>query len=214
MTDYAVMNQAVYEGKADEVKGMTEQAIAEGIEPTVVLAEGLTAGMSVVGEDFKQNRIFVPQVLVAARAMKAGTAVLQPLLSEHAESASSGTVVIGTVKGDLHDIGKNIVCMMSEGAAFTMIDLGVDCPVEKYVEAAREHKPHILGMSALLTTTMRYMKTVIDAFRAEDDLKHIQLCVGGAPVTQMFADEIGADGYANDAGSAVALFKELVPKKS
>lgn len=213
MTDYTVMNQAVYEGKADLVREMTEQAIAEGIEPTVVLAEGLTAGMSVVGEDFKHNRIYVPQVLVAARAMKAGTAVLKPLLSESMESSSAGTVVMGTVKGDLHDIGKNIVCMMSEGAAFTMVDLGVDCEVDKYIDAAREHKPHIVGMSALLTTTMSYMKTVIDAFRAEADLAHIKLCIGGAPVTQMFADEIGADGYADDAGSAVSLFKALVPPK-
>ena len=214
MPDYAVMNQALCEGRAKQVEEMTSQAIEEGIDPTVVLKDGLTAGMSVVGEDFKHNRVYVPQVLISARAMKAGTAVLKPLLAASAATVSTGTIVKGTVKGDLHDIGKNIVCMMSEGAAFTIFDLGVDCGVEKYIEAAREHKADIVGMSALLTTTMPYMEKVIDAFRAEEDLKHTKLCVGGAPITQMFADEIVADGYAADAGSAVALFKELVLKEA
>src|SRR5262245_10878326 len=196
------MNQFLYEGNAGRVKEMTEEAIAEGRPAEEVLQEGLIAGMSVVGEDFKHNRLYVPQVLIAARAMKAGMAVLKPLLSRSGESRSLGTVVMGTVKGDLHDIGKNLVCMMGEGAGFTMVDLGVDQPVESFLRAAREHGALIVGMSALLTTTMPYMKVVIDAFRAQG-MGHVKLCVGGAPVSEMFADEIGADGYAGDAASAV-----------
>jgi 5-methyltetrahydrofolate--homocysteine methyltransferase len=164
--------------------------------------------MNVVGEDFKHNRLYVPQVLVAARAMKAGLAVLKPLLVSSGSSREIGTVVMGTVKGDLHDIGKNLVCMMAEGAGFKVVDLGVDQTAQNFLTAARDHGAHIVGMSALLTTTMTYMKTVIDAFRSEG-LEHIRLCVGGAPVSRMFADEIGADGYAADAASAVELFKSL-----
>jgi 5-methyltetrahydrofolate--homocysteine methyltransferase len=202
------MNQLLYEGNQARVKEMTEAALAEGKSPEEVLQEGLIAGMSVVGEDFKHNRLYVPQVLVAARAMKAGMAVLKPLLSRSGASRSLGTVVLGTVKGDLHDIGKNLVCMMGEGAGFTMVDLGVDQPVDNFLRAAREHGAAIVGMSALLTTTMPYMKVVIDAFRAQG-LGHVKLCVGGAPVSELFAEEIGADGYAGDAASAVELFKSL-----
>ncbi len=210
MPDYAKMNQLLYEGKAEEVFALTEQAIAQDTPVEEVLEDGLIAGMSVVGEDFKHNRLYVPEVLIAARAMKAGMKVLQPLLTQSETSRPAGTLVMGTVKGDLHDIGKNLVCMMAEGAGFKVIDLGVDQAAENYVRAAREHKADIVGMSALLTTTMTYMKTVIDTL-AEAGLGHVRTCVGGAPVSQMFADEVGADGYAPDAASAVDLFKSLTP---
>ena len=192
---------------------MTEEALEEGRSAQEVLQQGLVAGMSVVGEDFKHNRLYVPQVLIAARAMKAGMAVLTPILSRSGDAASAGTIVMGTVKGDIHDIGKNLVCMMGEGAGFTMIDLGVNQSADDFVNAVREHGGGIVGMSALLTTTMPYMKVVIDRFR-EEGLDHIPICVGGAPVSEMFADEIGADGYAADAVSAVELFQSLYPARA
>jgi 5-methyltetrahydrofolate--homocysteine methyltransferase len=210
MPDYAVMNQTLYEGQAPVLKELTEQALAEGRSPHEVLQEGLIAGMSVVGEDFKHNRLYVPQVLIAARAMKAGMAVLKPLLTEGGDHQPSGTIVMGTVKGDLHDIGKNLVCMMAEGAGFEIVDLGVDQSAEKFVKAVRQHNAGIVGMSALLTTTMPYMKVVIDTLQKEG-LGHVKVCVGGAPVSEMFAEEIGADGYAADASRAVEMFKELYP---
>jgi len=213
MPDYALMNQLLYEGKAPQVKEMTEQALADGVAVEEILSEGLIAGMKVVGEDFKHMKLYVPEVLVAARAMKAGMAVLKPLLTAGGHKSRVGVLVIGTVKGDLHDIGKNLVCMMAEGSGFEVHDLGVDVPVERFVAAAREHKASIVGMSALLTTTMGYMKTVIDAFQKEG-LGHIPLAVGGAPVSQMFADEIKADGYGADAASAAALLKKLVEARA
>jgi len=213
MPDYAFMNQTLYEGRAPQLTELTEQALAEGIGAKEVLQEGLIAGMSVVGEDFKYNRLYVPQVLIAARAMKAGMALLKPLLSEGGEAESAGTVIMGTVKGDLHDIGKNLVCMMAEGAGFEMVDLGVDQSAEKFVTAVREHNASIIGMSALLTTTMPYMKVVIDTLK-DEGLEHVKVCVGGAPVSEMFAEEIGADGYGADASRAVELFKELSPVQS
>lgn len=212
MIDYAIMNQRLYEGKAAEVKAMTEQALAEGIPVETILEDGLIAGMSVVGEDFKHARLYVPEVLIAARAMKSGMAVLKPLLSECTLVAEPKTLVMGTVKGDLHDIGKNLVCMMAEGAGFTVIDLGVDQSAENFVEAAREHNADIVGMSALLTTTMVYMEKVIDAMQ-DAGLGHVKICVGGAPISQTFADEIGADGYASDAASAVEMFEEFCAAK-
>lgn len=210
MIDYPHMNQMLYEGRAPLVKEMTERAIADGLDVQEVLQEGLIAGMSVVGEDFKHNRLYVPQVLIAARAMKAGMAVLKPLLVEGGINSTSGTIILGTVKGDLHDIGKNLVGMMAEGAGFTVVDLGVDQSAEQFIAAVREHGAGILGMSALLTTTMPYMKVVIDALR-EESLDHVKVCVGGAPVSEMFAEEIGADGYGADASRAVELFQELYP---
>jgi 5-methyltetrahydrofolate--homocysteine methyltransferase len=211
MPDYAQINQYLYEGNAKEVDRLVCEALAEGRPVDEVLSEGLIAGMAVVGEDFKYNILYVPEVLVAARAMKAGMAVLKPLmLADAANNPPRGTLVIGTVKGDLHDIGKNLVCMMAEGAGFKIVDLGVDQPVEKFLEACREHKAEIVGMSALLTTTMPYMKVVIDAFAAQADLAHVKLAVGGAPVNKMFADEIGADGYGADASSSVELFLRFI----
>lgn len=211
MPDYALINQLLYEGKAKDVGVLVQQAINEGNPVDEVLNEGLIAGMSVVGEDFKYNILYVPEVLVAARAMKSGLAILKPLLVADAENnPPRGTVVMGTVKGDLHDIGKNLVSMMAEGAGFQIIDIGVDQPVEAFMATCREHNANIVGMSALLTTTMPYMKKVIDAFREEEDLANVQIAVGGAPVNRMFADEIEADGYGADAPSSVELFLEMV----
>jgi 5-methyltetrahydrofolate--homocysteine methyltransferase len=213
MPDYALMNQCLYEGKAKEVEQMTKDALAEGRTVQEVLNEGLIAGMSVVGEDFKYNILYVPEVLIAARAMKAGMAILKPLLSaKDANTESKGVLLMGTVRGDLHDIGKNLVCMMAEGAGFEVHDIGVDQSIDKFLAAAEKCKPDIIGMSALLTTTMTYMKTVIDGFK-EKGLGHIKMAIGGAPVSQMFADEIGADGYGADASSAVDTFLKLVDKK-
>src|SRR6476660_5380955 len=213
MPDYALMNQYLYEGKAKEVEQMTKDALAEGRHFSEVLAEGLIAGMSVVGEDFKHNILYVPEVLIAARAMKAGMSVLKPLLSAKDSGAERiGTLLMGTVRGDLHDIGKNLVCMMAEGAGFQVHDIGVDQSIEKFLAAADKCKPDIIGMSALLTTTMTYMKVVIDGFH-ERGLDNIKMAVGGAPISQMYADEIGADGYGQDASSAVDLFLRLVEKR-
>lgn len=212
MPDYAVMNQCLYEGKAKEVEQMTKDALAEGRSVQEILNEGLIAGMSVVGEDFKHNILYVPEVLIAARAMKAGMAVLKPLLTAHDSNVKpAGVIVMGTVRGDLHDIGKNLVCMMAEGAGFQIHDLGVDQSIEKFFAAAEKYKPDVIGMSALLTTTMTYMKTVIDGFK-EKGQGHIKMAIGGAPISQMYADEIGADGYGADASSAVDLFLRLVDK--
>src|SRR3982750_1820438 len=182
MPDYAYMNQYLYEGKAKEVEEMTKAALAEGRPVQEVLTDGLIAGMSVVGEDFKHNILYVPEVLIAARAMKAGMAVLKPLLSaKDSTTKRVGTLLMGTVRGDLHDIGKNLVLMMAEGAGFEVHDIGVDQSVEKFMAAANACKPNIIGMSALLTTTMTYMKTVIDGFEAAG-LSHIKMAVGGAPI--------------------------------
>jgi methanogenic corrinoid protein MtbC1 len=212
MPDYALMNQCLYEGKAKEVEQMTKDALAEGRTVQEVLTEGLIAGMSVVGEDFKHNILYVPEVLIAARAMKAGMAVLKPLLTaKDSVVQPAGVLLMGTVRGDLHDIGKNLVCMMAEGAGFQVHDIGVDQSIEKFLAAADQFKPDIIGMSALLTTTMTYMKVVIDGFK-EKGLGSIKMAIGGAPISQMFADEIGADGYGADASSAVDLFLRLVGK--
>ena len=190
MADYALMNQYLYEGKAKEVEQMTIDALALGRPVQEILNEGLIAGMSVVGEDFKHNVLYVPEVLIAARAMKAGMAVLKPLLSARKDGADrTGTVLMGTVRGDLHDIG-------------------VDQSVDKFMAAAEKCHPDIIGMSALLTTTMTYMKTVIDGFQAAG-FGRIKMAVGGAPISQMFADEIGADGYGANASAAVDLFLRL-----
>ncbi len=212
MPDYALMNQCIYEGKAKEVEQLTKDALAEGRTAQEILSDGLIAGMSVVGEDFKYNILYVPEVLIAARAMKAGMSVLKPLLSaKGAADTSAGRLLMGTVRGDLHDIGKNLVCMMAEGAGFQIKDIGVDQSVEKFAAAAEEFKPDIIGMSALLTTTMTYMKVVIDGFDVPGR-DHIKMAIGGAPISQMFADEIGADGYGADASSAVDLFLYFVGK--
>jgi 5-methyltetrahydrofolate--homocysteine methyltransferase len=204
------MNQCLYEGKAADVERMTREALAEGRTAQEVLTDGLIAGMSVVGEDFKHNILYVPEVLIAARAMKAGMGVLKPLLTAKGSGATSaGVLLMGTVRGDLHDIGKNLVCMMAEGAGFEVHDIGVDQSIEKFLAASEQFKPDIIGMSALLTTTMTYMKVVIDGYK-QRGLGHIRMAIGGAPISQMYAEEIGADGYGADASSAVDLFLRLV----
>ena len=211
MPDYAFMNQCLYEGKAKEVGEMTQAALDEGRSVQEVLSEGLIAGMSVVGEDFKYNILYVPEVLIAARAMKSGMAVLKPLLSaKDSVVQPAGVLLMGTVRGDLHDIGKNLVGMMAEGAGFTVIDIGVDQSIEKFLAATELHKPDIIGMSALLTTTMTYMKTVVDGYKERGMTQ--KFAIGGAPISQMFADEIGADGYGADASSAVDLFLYFMGK--
>jgi 5-methyltetrahydrofolate--homocysteine methyltransferase len=214
MPDYALMNQCLYEGKFQDVERMTQEALAAGRPVQEILNEGLIAAMSVVGEDFKHNVIYVPEVLIAARAMKAGMNVLKPLLTaKDSTTRPVGVLLMGTVRGDLHDIGKNLVLMMAEGAGFEVHDIGVDQSVDKFMAAAEKCKPDIIGMSALLTTTMTYMKTVIDGFQ-KAGLGHIKMAIGGAPISQMFADEIGADGYGANASAAVDLFLHLAAERS
>lgn len=202
------MADALTRGDANAVRELAQKAIDEGIAPGRVIKEGLIVGMSVVGERFKKNEIYVPEVLIAARAMNAGMDVVKPLLTE-GEVEATGTLVIGTVKGDLHDIGKNLVAMMMEGAGFNVIDLGVDVSAEKFVQAVKDNDANIVGLSALLTTTMVNMKDIVAAIRSEFG-EHVKVIVGGAPLTDSFAKEIGADGYAPDASTAVDVAKELL----
>jgi 5-methyltetrahydrofolate--homocysteine methyltransferase len=204
--------EQLIKGKANDVKELVNKALAEKIGPGDILNKGLIAGMSVVGERFKNNEIYVPEVLIAARAMKAGSEILKPLLAASGIQPR-GRVVIGTVKGDLHDIGKNLVAMMMEGAGFQVLDQGVDVSVEKFINAARDNKAEIIAASALLTTTMTGMKDLVEAVRASDIGDGVKVLVGGAPVTQAYCDEIGADGYAADAASAADLAKNLVKAK-
>ena len=203
------MAASLEKGDAAGVKSLTEKALADNIAPAQILNGGLVAGMDVVGDKFKNNEIFIPEVLIAARAMKAGMEIIKPMLAE-TNVESRGKVIIGTVKGDLHDIGKNIVSMMLEGAGFDVVNLGTDMTVEKIAEAMEKDKPNVLGMSALLTTTMVYMKEVIEALQKAGTRNQVKVVIGGAPITQAYADEIGADGYAPDAGTAVDLVKGLL----
>jgi 5-methyltetrahydrofolate--homocysteine methyltransferase len=192
----------LYDGDAGEVASLVQKALDQGMAPEEVLSGGLIAGMDEVGKDFKAGELFVPEVLIAARAMHAGMGILRPLLAE-SDMPSAGKCLIGTVQGDLHDIGKNLVKMMIEGAGFETVDLGTDVKPQAFVEAVREHQPKIVGMSALLTTTMVNMKTVIEALEEAGLRDSIKIMIGGAPVTAAFAEEIGADAYAPDAASAV-----------
>ncbi|MBA7632044.1 Methionine synthase [subsurface metagenome] len=197
------------QGKAPKVKNLVEKALEEDQGVSKVLNEGLLAGMSVVGDKFKKNEFYIPEVLIAARAMKEGMQVLRPLLVDK-NIKGARTVVLGTARGDLHDIGKNLVGMMLEGAGFEVVDLGVNFVPDKFIQAAEEKNADIIGLSALLTTTMPSMKDVVKAV-ADSGLKDkVRVMIGGAPVTQSYADEIGADGYAPDAASAVDKAKELL----
>ena len=193
-------------GKKEEVRNLTEEALAQGVSPQDIIQGALIPGMSEVGRRFKANEFYVPEVLIAARAMHAALDVLKPLLAE-SDIQPAGTAVLGTVKGDLHDIGKNLVGMMLEGAGFEVVDLGVDVTPERFIEVVKEQKPQVLGMSALLTTTMPAMKMTIDAVREAGLRGEVKVIIGGAPVTQRYADEIGADGYAPDAATAVDVVK-------
>ncbi len=201
--------EAVEKGKVKIVAGLVQEALDEGASAADILNIGMIGAMAVVGEKFKNNEIFVPEMLIAARAMKKGVEVLTPYLKA-AGTESKGKLILGTVAGDLHDIGKNLVGMMIEGAGFEVIDLGVDVPAEKFIEAMKENPDcKIVALSALLTTTMPAMKETIEAIVASGLRDTVKIMVGGAPVTQAFADEIGADGYSEDAASAAELAKRL-----
>jgi len=206
MADLKAIAESLIKGKAAEVKELVRKAVEAKVPPGKILNEGLVAGMSVVGERFKKNEFYVPEVLIAARAMHAGMEILQPQLAAAGVKAVA-KVAIGTVKGDLHDIGKNLVSMMWKGGGFEVVDLGIDVPPEKFVQAAKDGCS-VIGLSALLTTTMPQMKDVIKALK--DAGQKAKVVIGGAPVTQNYADEIGADGYAPDAASAVDIAKKLL----
>ena len=206
MADFEKISEMLQKGKAKDVEAMVKEALDEGVPPGDILEKGLISGMGIIGGKFKKNDVYVPEVLIAARAMNSGMKVLEPALAE-AGAKPLGIVAVGTVKNDLHDIGKNLVCMMLKGAGFQVVDLGIDVPPEKFVEAVKDGA-QVLGLSALLTTTMPQMKTVIDALKeAGVDTK---VMIGGAPVTQAYAEEIGAEGYAPDAASAVDEAKKLI----
>jgi len=207
--DLMEMAASLIEGDAPSVKELTEKALAEGIEPARIVNEGLIPGMSEVGRRFKAGEFYLPEVLIAARAMHAGLDIVKPLFSRY-DFKPVGTVVLGTVKGDLHDIGKNLVGMMLEGAGFQVIDLGVDVSPDKFVETVKERRSHVVAMSALLTTTMPSMKATIEALKEAGLQGEVKVLVGGAPLTQRYADETRADGYAPDAASAVDKARELL----
>ena len=208
MADLNGISEALQKGDRNTVVELVQAAIDEGVAPKTILDEGLIAGMGIIGGKFKKNEVYVPEVLIAARAMHGGMDLLAPVLAASGVEPV-GQIVLGTVKGDLHDIGKNLVAMMLKGAGFNVIDVGVDAPAEKFVEAAKEAGKCIVAMSALLTTTMPAMAEAVKALKAAG-LSDIKTLVGGAPVTQEYADEIGADGYAPDAASAADVAKELV----
>jgi corrinoid protein of di/trimethylamine methyltransferase len=202
----------LYDGMAEDVVAGVRELLRRGMTPYDTLTQSLVAGMDIVGADFRDGILFVPEVLMAAKAMKAGMAVLRPLLAETG-APTIGTLVIGTVKGDIHDIGKNLVTMMMEGAGFQVVDLGINNDAERFVEAARQHQTDILGMSALLTTTMPYMKTVIQALKDAGLREKVIVLVGGAPVNAPFAQAVGADAYCRDASVAVETAKRLIAEK-
>ena len=203
------MSEFLQKGRAKNVKTLVQQALDEGMDPKEILNEGLLSGMMIIGAKFKNNEVFVPEVLVAARAMNAGLTVLEPKLVE-VGNEPVGKAVIGTVQGVLHDIGKNLVAMMIESAGFEVIDLGVDVPAAKIIECYKENPDvKIIALSALLTTTMPALKETVEALNAADFRGNIKVMVGGAPITEAFAEEIGADGYSDDAASAASLAKKL-----
>lgn len=199
-------------GRAPKVKELVAQALEEGVKPQSILEDALLSGMSVVGEKFRKNEVFVPEVLVAARVMNAGVDILRPYLIAEGIT-TKGTAVLGTVKGDLHDIGKNIVKMMLEGKGLTVIDLGVDVPAETFIEKAIEHKADVICCSALLTTTMPEMKAVVEKAQAAGIREQVKIMVGGAPVSQAFCDEIGADYYTPDGASAAEVALKVCLKE-
>ena len=203
------MHDDLYNGLKEEVAEGTQILLDRGWDANKILNEALVAGMTIVGIDFRDGILFVPEVLMSANSMKAGMALLKPLLSQ-SDEPTAGKMVIGTVKGDIHDIGKNLVCMMMEGAGFEVVDLGINTPVEDFLAALEEHKPEILGMSALLTTTMPYMKVVIDTMKEQGIRDDYIILVGGAPLNQEFGEAIGANAYCRDAAVAADTAKELV----
>jgi 5-methyltetrahydrofolate--homocysteine methyltransferase len=211
MADLQAIAENIIKGQAPKVKELVSQALQESVPVRDILHKGLIAGMNVVGEKFKNNEFYVPEVLIAARAMKQGMELIRPrLIEEKVEPV--GKAAIGTVKGDLHDIGKNLVAMMLEGAGFEVIDLGIDVPPEKFIGAVKEQGAQVICMSALLTTTMPSMQTTIEAVKEAGLSGKVGVMIGGAPVTQAYADQIGASGYAPDAASAAEKAKELIEK--
>lgn len=209
MPDFESLNEAIIQGNIQRVKELTQRMIDKNVEPVSIINEGLIPGMSVVGARFKAGSMYVPEVMMSARAMSNGIALVKPLIAE-SDMPSSGKVAVGTVKGDLHDIGKNLVIMMLESSGFNVIDLGVDIGAEAFVKAVKEQQVQIIGMSALLTTTMLNMKDTIEALKKAGIRDQVKIIIGGAPVTRDFAEKIGADGYAPDAGSAADLCKKLL----
>ncbi len=207
------MHDDLYDGLGEEIVEGVNVLLKRGWTPYDILTKALVEGMRIVGVDFRDGILFVPEVLMSANAMKAGMQLLRPLLAETG-APKVGKMVIGTVKGDIHDIGKNLVCMMMEGAGFEVIDLGINNPVEKYIEALEEHKPDILGMSALLTTTMPYMKVVIDTLKEKGMRNDFLVLVGGAPLNEAFAEAVGADAYCRDAAVAVETAKSLLSQRT
>jgi len=199
-------------GDSAKVKDLTRLALSQRYRPERILDDGLIAGMAAVGEKFKNNEVFIPEVLIASRAMNAGLEILRPLFSPERDHFRR-RIVLATVKGDLHDIGKKIVGMMLEGAGYQVIDLGIDVPKRTIIRAVGKDHPGVLGLSALLTTTMSYMREVIESLERAGLRRRVHVVIGGAPVTQSYADEIGADGYAPDAASALGLIKRLTAKK-
>ena len=207
MTVLEQIKEQVIAGNAKKVKEYTDAAVAEGLDVSLILNDGLIAGMNVIGALFKNDEVYVPEVLIAARAMHTGLAAIKPLIAS-AGLKEKGIVVIGTVKGDMHDIGKNLVIMMLEGAGYKVIDLGTDVPTEKFLRAVEDEHPQVVGVSALLTTTMPQMQETVKRLREYGN--RIKIVVGGAPISAKFAREIGADGYAADAASAVEKVSELI----
>jgi len=209
MVDLNKVSESLQRGDAEKVAELVKQALEENLTPKKILENGLIKGMDIIGAKFKKNEVYVPEVLIAARAMHAGMDILRPKLVETGVK-NIGKIAIGTIKGDLHDIGKNLVKMMLEGAGFEVIDLGTDVSVDKFVEAVKEHKPNIVGMSALLTTTMVNMPEVIKALEIASLRDKVKIMIGGAPITQNYADQIGADAYSPDAASAVDSAKSFI----
>jgi len=206
------IKDGVINAKHKEIEDMTKKAISDGVDLNKIINEALIAGMDVIGEKFSKNEIFVPEMLVSARTVKIALEIIKPLLKDD-EIADRGTILMGTVKGDMHDIGKNLVIMILEGAGFNVIDLGVDMSVEMFTQKVEEIKPDILGLSALLTTTMAEMKNVIEALEEKGLRSGVKVIVGGAPIDEKFAKEIGSDGYGKDASEAVRLARGFVEKK-
>ena len=209
MSNYQELSDEVIKGDIQKVKEVTQKLIDAGNDPLAIINEGLIPGINEVGVRFKEGDLFVPEMMRSAQAMKGGVELVKPLMGAE-NIPTSGKVVIGTVKGDLHDIGKNLVIMMLESSGFNVVDLGVDVPVDKFVQAVKEHNPQVVGMSALLTTTMPVMKAVIAALDQENLRSSVKILIGGAPVSPEYAEEIGADGFASDAVVATDMCKQVL----
>jgi 5-methyltetrahydrofolate--homocysteine methyltransferase len=211
MTKVEDFYAAISQGKIEDLKGLVQGAIELGESPETILKDGLILAMNEIGIQFKNNEIYIPEVLIAARAMHAGLSILKPLLTKSTTSQAA-KIIVGTVKGDLHDIGKNLVVMMLQGGGFEVVDIGIDASAAQFIEAIKMHRPQLVGMSALLTTTMMEMENTIKAIRLSGLNNQVKVMIGGAPVTEQFAKDIKADGYANDAAAAVDLAKSLLAR--